>query len=104
RSGSVPVRIRWATRCASVLVLPVPAPAMISSGPWISALRGYEMPCSTAARWARFRSRRYAGESVELGSAGLLFPSSVALPRGNDRRVVVFIGGANLVAAPAAKV
>ena len=33
RRGSAPARIRWATRCASVLVLPVPAPAMTSSGP-----------------------------------------------------------------------
>ena len=32
RRGSAPWRIRWATRCASVLVLPVPAPAMTSSG------------------------------------------------------------------------
>ena len=32
RLGSAPRRIRWATRCASVLVLPEPAPAMIRSG------------------------------------------------------------------------
>ena len=33
RSGRTPDSTRCATRCASVLVLPVPAPAMISSGP-----------------------------------------------------------------------
>ena len=32
RRGSAPWTIRWATRWASVLVLPEPAPAMISSG------------------------------------------------------------------------
>ena len=32
RRGSAPLTIRWATRCASVLVLPEPAPAMTSSG------------------------------------------------------------------------
>ena len=33
RSGATPFSSRCATRCASVLVLPVPAPAMMSSGP-----------------------------------------------------------------------
>ena len=33
RSGFAPDSTRCATRCASVLVLPVPAPAIISSGP-----------------------------------------------------------------------
>ena len=33
RLGSAPRTMRWATRCASVVVLPVPAPAMIRSGP-----------------------------------------------------------------------
>ena len=33
RRGSAPLTIRCATRCASVLVLPEPAPAMTSSGP-----------------------------------------------------------------------
>ena len=32
RRGSAPLTIRCATRCASVLVLPEPAPAMTSSG------------------------------------------------------------------------
>ena len=31
--GSAPLTMRWATRWASVLVLPEPAPAMTSSGP-----------------------------------------------------------------------
>ena len=33
RSGATPFSTRCATRCASVFVLPVPAPAMMSSGP-----------------------------------------------------------------------
>ena len=32
RRGSAPLTIRWATRCASVLVLPDPAPAITSNG------------------------------------------------------------------------
>src|SRR6266545_2606894 len=40
RPASAPEVIRWATRCARVLVLPVPAPAMISRG---------EKSCVTAA-------------------------------------------------------
>ena len=32
RRGSAPLTMRWATRWASVLVLPEPAPAMTSSG------------------------------------------------------------------------
>src|SRR5437016_11404927 len=31
-AGSAPLTIKWATRCARVLVLPDPAPAMTSSG------------------------------------------------------------------------
>ena len=34
RLGSMPWAISQATRCTSVAVLPVPAPAMISSGRW----------------------------------------------------------------------
>ena len=41
RDGWSPRVIRWATRCASVAVLPVPAPAMISSG---------SLPCWAALR------------------------------------------------------
>jgi hypothetical protein len=50
RSGRVLVTIRCATRCASVLVFPVPAPAMIRSGPEISAPETSETPYSTADR------------------------------------------------------
>ena len=50
RSGADALSSRWATRCASVLVLPVPAPAITSSGaartppaasgsPWVAASR-----------------------------------------------------------------
>src|SRR5687768_15025261 len=42
RSGGQPSRIRWATRWARVLVLPVPAPATISSG---------AAPAQAASRW-----------------------------------------------------
>ena len=40
RAGSTPLSTRCATRCASVLVLPVPAPAIISSGPERSGASG----------------------------------------------------------------
>jgi hypothetical protein len=59
----VPVRIKWATRCASVFVFPVPAPAMMRSGPEMGAPAIFETPYSTAARWAPFKSRRYVGRS-----------------------------------------
>src|SRR5688572_8110103 len=47
RSGRAPSPNSHATRDASVVVLPVPAPATISSGP---------PPCLTASSWASFRS------------------------------------------------
>ena len=47
RRGSAPFSIRNATRCASVEVLPEPAPAMMSSGP---ASPTAAPPCSTARR------------------------------------------------------
>ena len=47
RRGSTPLAMWKATRFASVVVLPVPAPATISSG---------VSPCVTAACWAPFRS------------------------------------------------
>src|SRR5947209_2352676 len=46
REGLTPLAIRYATRWASVLVFPVPAPAMISSGPF---------PNEAAASWAGLR-------------------------------------------------
>jgi hypothetical protein len=48
RCGSAPWAIRCAARHASVLVLPEPAPAMISSGP--PAVAADPTPCSTASR------------------------------------------------------
>src|SRR5438067_8027917 len=36
RRGSAPLTIRWATRCARVLVLPEPAPAMTRVREWVA--------------------------------------------------------------------
>src|ERR1700726_410017 len=47
--GSAPLTIKWATRCARVLVLPDPAPAMTSSGA-PGAASFSRTPCSTARR------------------------------------------------------
>ena len=55
RDGSMPMRKWCATRCTSVVVLPVPAPATISSG---------VSPCSTATRCSSFRTA--AGELGDL--------------------------------------
>jgi hypothetical protein len=52
RRGSAPLTIRCATRWASVLVLPDPAPAMTSSGP---KGPGPAAPCSTARRCSGLR-------------------------------------------------
>src|SRR6516162_8245092 len=64
RSGGVPVAIRWAPLCASVSVLPVPAPAIMRSGPemWEPVAPG--TPYSTAARWSMFKLRKYVGLST----------------------------------------
>ncbi len=51
RSRARPVSTKWAIRAISVLVLPVPAPASISSGP---------SSVSAASRCAGFRSSRWA--------------------------------------------
>jgi hypothetical protein len=57
RPGSAPFTMRCATRWASVLVLPEPAPAITSSGP--ATLAPVETtPCSTAQRCASFRLAR----------------------------------------------
>jgi len=53
RRGSAPLTIRCATRCASVLVLPEPAPAITSRGPAI-----WPSPCSTARRCWSFSLAR----------------------------------------------
>src|SRR6185369_12642451 len=54
RCGSAPWRIRLATRCASVLVLPEPAPAMTSRGR-VSCAES-PVPCNTAANCSALRS------------------------------------------------
>src|SRR3954471_8089941 len=64
RCGSAPLRIRVATRCASVLVLPEPAPAITSSGrvsPAVSAV-----PCVAASRCCGFRDSSGSGCSMSL--------------------------------------
>src|SRR5262245_34293362 len=58
RPGSAPLTIRWATRCASVLVLPEPAPAITSSGPATLAPLP-ATPCATAQRCSAFKVSRY---------------------------------------------
>src|SRR5579859_4356606 len=50
---------RCATRCASVSVLPVPAPATISRGPDLNPLlSGAGSPNVTALRWGPFNFSR----------------------------------------------
>src|SRR5262245_11152777 len=61
RRGSAPLTIRCPTRCASVLVLPEPAPAMTSSG---------AAPCSTARRCCGLSRARYASAIGRRISAG----------------------------------
>jgi len=53
RRGSAPSTMRWATRCARVLVLPEPAPAIMRSGDGLST------PCSTARRCSGLSVVRY---------------------------------------------
>ena len=57
RPGSVPFTMRLATRLASVVVLPEPAPAMISSGPAASA-DSSPIPNVAARRWSALRVSR----------------------------------------------
>ena len=57
RRGSAPLTIRWATRCARVLVFPEPAPAMTRSGGPGAAFFS-PPPCSTACRCSRLRLSR----------------------------------------------
>ena len=64
RRGSTPLTIKLANRCANVLVLPDPAPAMTSSG----AARPPESPptpCSTARRCSIFRLARWSNHIYE---------------------------------------
>src|SRR5882757_7654106 len=59
RAGSTPWMTRCATRWASVSVLPVPAPAMISTGPDLNPLlSGSGSPKVTAFRWGPFNFSR----------------------------------------------
>jgi hypothetical protein len=58
RPGCAPCKIRCATRWASVLVLPVPAPAMTSKGGVLNRSPESVMPKVTADFWAGFRSSR----------------------------------------------
>ena len=55
RRGSAPPTIRWATRCANVLVLPDPAPAITRSG---ADGPSPAVPCSTARRCSGLRPSR----------------------------------------------
>ena len=57
RRGSAPETITRATRLARVLVLPEPAPAMMSSGGVSSSTSA---PCSTARRCSALSLARYA--------------------------------------------
>ncbi len=50
RAGSTPFSTRCAVRCARVLVLPVPAPAKMSSGPASTPLSGTGVPKVAARR------------------------------------------------------
>jgi hypothetical protein len=59
RRGSAPLRMRCATRCARVLVLPDPAPAITKSGP-PKAQFPSETPCST-------RTALLSIEGIEIG-------------------------------------
>src|SRR5436190_22446153 len=72
RSGRTPRKIKCATRCAKVVVLPVPAPAMIRRGPGMSVSGLSPRPYSTAARWAQLRLRKYVREST--GRLGMYVP------------------------------
>src|ERR1700724_3157754 len=78
RRGSAPLMIRCATLCASVLVLPEPAPAIIKSGP---ASASAAPPCSTARRCCGLSFVRYgAFIAAVLVAAG---PRSLAILRAN---------------------
>src|SRR6266404_6500576 len=68
RRGSAPLTIRWATRCARVLVLPDPAPAITRSGsPDVQS--GSVTPCSTARRCSELRPSRWADATDMLESS-----------------------------------
>ncbi len=67
RAGSMPESTRWATRCASVPVLPVPAPAITSSGPDSNRPVSPGAPQAAASR-CRGLSRASHGASLTAAS------------------------------------
>src|SRR5271163_4888892 len=91
RRGLALLTIRWATRCASVLVFPDPAPAMTRSGvPGAAFLSS--TPCSTARRCSGLRVSRYAtdiGWKIGLRqpdhSTTILVLFATLLPHSSDR-------------------
>ena len=94
RPGSVPSAILQATRWARVAVLPVPAPATISSG---------SLPCRTAERCSSFSSARTVAIGVPEGASSTVIrflPSSLGgyesiqrRPDGTSPRRVAQSGG-----------
>ncbi len=81
RWGSAPSRIRRATRWAMVLVLPVPAPAMTSSGPC-----AFAVPNATTRRWASFSSPKTADPSGMGHSPRRTFVRHSSRPHGDGGR------------------
>ena len=113
RRGSAPLTIRCATRCASVLVLPEPAPAMISNGPPGAASE----PCSTARNWASFNSTLFAlmrapiERSFDINrhcfggrACGQFrsFPADDAAPHGSRKLLIALVSNARQAYAVAA--
>ena len=99
RRGSIPLTIRFATRCARVLVFPDPAPAMTRSGAAISR-RPPATPCSTARRCSAFSLARGSGSiegpgvyGVQLNHVAVLFTSvgciDLRFPAGDGCRATV---------------
>src|SRR6266540_188015 len=84
RSGRTPRSMRWATRCASVVVLPVPAPATMSSG---------SSPCAAASRCRSSSASSFtaAHDSPASGSAQV-FSGRARTDRSPSPRV--HVGGA----------
>ena len=94
RSGFAPESTRCATRCASVLVLPVPAPAMMSSGP-VSELRGFLLlqiqheryyTATFAFFFARLRAARFNAASPLLGNGRAQLQLRLQFPEGHRYR------------------
>src|SRR5262249_24812645 len=73
RLGSAPCTMRCATRWASVLVFPEPAPAMTKSGPAMFG-PGPATPCSTAKRCSALRPLRYGATNMGQDQEGSACP------------------------------